>query len=61
MRPRRRPPCLDRHDLVVSKLVAHREKDLAFAHALLGVRLVDVDTLVERAHHLPDEHARCTH
>lgn len=49
--------CLDRHDLVVSKLVAHREKDLAFARALLRALLVDVDTLVERAHQLPDEHA----
>ena len=31
--------CLDRHDLVVSKLVAHREKDLGFARALLRARL----------------------
>jgi hypothetical protein len=49
--------CLDRHDLVVSKLVAHREKDLGFARALLSARLVDVDTLMERTQRLPDEHA----
>lgn len=49
--------CLDRHDLVVSKLVAHREKDLGFARALLHVRLVDVDTLMKRAQQLPAERA----
>lgn len=41
--------CLDAHDLVVSKLVAGREKDLSFAAALIRERLVDVDTLLERA------------
>lgn len=41
--------CLDVHDLVVSKLVAGREKDLAFAAALIKQQLVDVDTLLERA------------
>lgn len=41
--------CLDAHDLVVSKLVAGREKDLSFAAALIGEQLVDVDTLLERA------------
>lgn len=41
--------CLEAHDLVVSKLVAGREKDLTFAAALIQERLVDVDTLLERA------------
>lgn len=41
--------CLEAHDLVVSKLVAGREKDLPFAAALLAADLVDVDTLIERA------------
>jgi hypothetical protein len=41
--------CLDAHDLVVSKLVAGREKDLSFAAALLAARLVDVEILMERA------------
>ncbi len=45
--------CLDPHDLVVSKLVAGREKDFAFARALLDAELVNADTLVERAHLLP--------
>ncbi|WP_109506843.1 DUF6036 family nucleotidyltransferase [Nocardioides speluncae] len=41
--------CLDVHDLVVSKLVAYREKDFEFAHALLQAGLVDPDLLIERA------------
>lgn len=41
--------CLDAHDLVVSKLVAGREKDLSFTAALIKEQLVDVDTLLERA------------
>lgn len=41
--------CLDRHDLVVSKLVAMRAKDLAFAAALLKAGLVDKEILLERA------------
>jgi Nucleotidyltransferase of unknown function (DUF6036) len=48
--------CLDRHDLVVSKLVARREKDYRFAAALISAGLVDVATLLERAALLPDEH-----
>lgn len=43
----------DRHDLVVSKLVAMREKDLAFASALLDAGLVDAATLRERTDQLP--------
>jgi hypothetical protein len=41
--------CLDRHDLVVSKLVAGREKDFGFAWALIEAGLVDAEVLVERA------------
>jgi hypothetical protein len=45
--------CLEPHDLVISKLVAGREKDLDFATALLGAGLVDQETLVDRAGLLP--------
>jgi len=40
---------LDPHDLVVSKLVAGREKDLRFGRALIDVRLIDPVILRERA------------
>ena len=45
--------CLDRHDLVISKLVAGREKDFAFAAALIRADLVDPDVLFQRAELLP--------
>jgi hypothetical protein len=41
--------CLDAHDLVVSKLVAGREKDREFAEALVVAGLILVDTLLKRA------------
>ena len=41
--------CLEKHDLVISKLVAMREKDRGFAEALLRENLVDLDVLKERA------------
>jgi hypothetical protein len=41
--------CLEPHDLVVSKLVAGREKDYVFAVALIDAGLVEVDVLRERA------------
>jgi hypothetical protein len=41
--------CLEPHDLVVSKLVAGRQKDFDFAEALLGADLVDADVLSQRA------------
>ncbi len=44
---------LERHDLVVSKLVAMREKDLAFAIALIDANLVNVATLRDRVDRLP--------
>ncbi len=48
-----RAACLDAYDLVVSKLVAGREKDFEFAAALIDVGLVSTRTLVERAALLP--------
>lgn len=44
---------LDPHDLVVAKLVAHREKDLAFATALVAAGLVDVAVRRARVAGLP--------
>jgi hypothetical protein len=41
--------CLEPHDLVVAKLVAHRAKDMQFASELLHAGLVDGATLVSRA------------
>ncbi len=50
--------CLDPHDLVVSKLVAARDKDFDFAAALLREELVDGQTLLDRVAILPipDDH-----
>lgn len=48
-----RAVCLEPHDLVVSKLVAGREKDFRFARALLDARLIRVEVLSERAELLP--------
>jgi hypothetical protein len=45
--------CLDAHDLVVSKLVAGREKDLEFDQALLQAGLVDAGRLEARTRQLP--------
>lgn len=39
---------LDPHDCVVSKLVAGREKDLAFAHALIESGLINPSVVAER-------------
>jgi hypothetical protein len=46
--------CLEPHDLVVSKLVAGREKDLVFAAALLDAGLIQASTLMERARMLDE-------
>jgi hypothetical protein len=40
--------CLEIHDLAVSKLVAGREKDLAFVGALLRNRMADTTTIRQR-------------
>lgn len=45
--------CLDPHDLVLSKLVANREKDIEFARAVIAARLVEVERLIELAAALP--------
>ena len=44
---------LEPHDCVVSKLVAHREKDFAFAAAMLESALIDPTTLAGRIGLLP--------
>jgi len=44
-----RAKCLDAHDLVCAKLVAGREKDFAFASALIDADLVSCGLLLERA------------
>jgi hypothetical protein len=44
---------LEPHDCVVSKLVAHRDKDRDFAAALIRAGLVDLDTLRRRVDALP--------
>lgn len=46
--------CLDPHDLVVSKLVAGREKDLRFARALIEAELIEPDVLQERVLEMDD-------
>lgn len=51
--PGTRVRALGRHDCVVSKLVANREKDKVFATALIGAGIVDPDHLVERIKVLP--------
>jgi hypothetical protein len=40
--------CLEAHDLVLSKLIAGREKDFEFAAEAVRHRLVSVDTLEQR-------------
>lgn len=47
------PRFIEAHDLVVSKLAAGREKDIAFAATLLNARLVHIDVLLTRAAMLP--------
>lgn len=50
--------CLEKHDLVISKLAAARHKDMEFSEALLLAGLVDKSTLHKRALALSDHHAR---
>jgi hypothetical protein len=45
--------CREAHDLVLSKYVAGREKDLHFGHTALASGLVRLDVLLERAPSLP--------
>jgi hypothetical protein len=46
---------LEPHDLVVSKLVAGRAKDLAFALVLIEADLVDLNVLLDRIFAMPAE------
>jgi hypothetical protein len=48
--------CLEPHDLAVSKLVAGREKDVAFVAAMIRNRYVNIATLTERLAATPDLH-----
>ena len=41
--------CLEVHDLAASKLVAGREKDLEFVQVMLRERMLNLETLTERA------------
>lgn len=49
--------CLEPHDLVISKLVAGRQKDLDFTTALIQAGLIDPDLLRRRADNLEQPHA----
>jgi hypothetical protein len=53
-----RARCLEPHDCVVSKLVAGREKDRAFAAALIREGLVEPETLTTRIRALSGVDAR---
>lgn len=50
--------CLDKEDLCVAKLCAHREKDLNFVAALLDHQLVDAAVIAERLDRLDAGHDR---
>lgn len=47
------PVFLEPHDLAIAKLIAGREKDLAFVNALLSQKMLNLNTLVERFDLLP--------
>lgn len=53
--------CLERHDCVASKLAAFREKDQAFAAALIDAGLVDRAVVAERIAQTPLEPRRRAH
>ncbi len=53
-----RARCLEPHDLVVSKLMAGRAKDLEFAWALIEAGLVSTKVLIERVETLEPGPAR---
>lgn len=48
--------CLDKEDLCVAKLCAHREKDRNFVGALLDAGLVDAGVILARLNSLNDQH-----
>lgn len=45
--------CLEVHDLVLSKYVAGRDKDVRFGRVALAARLVSVQTLIDRLATMP--------
>ena len=45
--------CLERHDLALPKLLAHRDKDTEFVAALLDAGLIQVGVMRSRATLLP--------
>lgn len=51
--------CLEVHDLALSKLVAGREKDLAFVRVLVSERMATPSVLLERLKALPVSPDRC--
>ena len=53
--------CLDKEDLCVTKLCAHREKDLNFVAGLLAAKLVDPVVIVQRLPTVPTKHSAATY
>jgi hypothetical protein len=50
--------CLEIHDLVISKYVAEREKDLEFIRAAIAHGLVEEKTLMHRLESTPIDESR---
>jgi len=51
--------CLEIHDLVVSKCIAGREKDVSFLRTALAAKMVDRSVLLERLASTHVDGARC--
>lgn len=47
--------CMEAHDLVLAKCVAHRDRDWAFASSAISAGLVEPAELLKRAEYLPIE------
>lgn len=52
--------CLDKEDLCVAKLCAHREKDINFVHALIEAGLVVPAVIAHRLGTVPEKHMAST-
>ena len=50
--------CLDPHDMAVSKYIAGGEKDLRLLEGLVGLGVLDEETLLRRLHETPVDEAR---
>lgn len=48
--------CLNKEDLCVAKLCAHREKDREFVRALVEAEVVDRETIAHRLTTVPEQH-----